>query len=385
MYTVKAVAIFSVLFLSLGCTPSTEQQAAQETGEAVTDAMIGQMIMIGFRGKHIEEVSPTIKEQIAQGLAGSIVLFDYDVVNKEFDRNIESPGQVKKLISGIQALAPQPLMVAVDQEGGRVNRLKPRYGFPDLPSAQHLGEQDNLDSTAYYARQNAENLRSLGFNVNFAPVADLNVNPDNPVIGGIERSFSDDPEAVIRHARTWISVHDSLGIASVLKHFPGHGSSASDSHAGFTDVSDTWQPAELEPYRQLLKTDAAVAVMTAHVYNSRIDSLYPATLSPHYINGLLRDSIGFEGVVFSDDLNMKAVHGLFDFDTIILKSIEAGVDVLTFGNNLEYDESIAPKAIEAIRRLLDEGKISSERIKSSYSRIMALKEQLGVGSGQAQQ
>lgn len=369
---------FLLLLLAFSCSPPAEQEESQDNGETITDAMIGQMIMIGFRGKQITEVSPTIKEQIEKGMAGSIVLFDYDVVNKEFDRNIESPDQVRQLIADIQTLAPQPLLIAIDQEGGRVNRLKPRYGFPGLPSAQHLGELDNLDSTAHYARLNAENLQSLGFNVNFAPVVDLNVNPDNPVIGGIERSFSADPEAVIRHARTWISVHDSLGVASVLKHFPGHGSSTSDSHEGFTDVSDTWQPEELTPYRRLLKTDAAVGVMTAHVYNSRIDSLYPATLSPHYINGLLRDSIGFDGVVFSDDLNMKAVHGLFDFDTIIRKSIEAGVDVLTFGNNLEYDESIAPKAIGAIRRLLEEGKISPERIEASYDRITAMKEKLAL-------
>lgn len=368
---------FLLLLLVFSCSPSAEQVGRQDAGEIITDTMIGQMIMIGFRGKSIDEVSPVIKEQIQKGQAGSIVLFDYDVVNKEFDRNIESPGQVRQLVADIQELAPQPLIVAVDQEGGRVNRLKPRYGFPGLPSAQHLGELNNPDSTAYYARLNAENLQSLGFNVNFAPVVDLNVNPGNPVIGGIERSFSADPETVIRHARTWISVHDSLGVASVLKHFPGHGSSTSDSHEGFTDVSNTWQPVELEPYRQLLQTDAAVSVMTAHVYNNRIDSLYPATLSPHYINGLLRDSIGFGGVVFSDDLNMKAVHGLFGFDTIILKSIEAGVDVLTFGNNLEYDESIAPKAIQTIRRLLDEGKISPERIRTSYDRITALKAKLG--------
>ncbi|MCB0637808.1 MAG: glycoside hydrolase family 3 protein [Lewinella sp.] len=370
MQKVAYLLLFGFLTaLFAGCRPAPAPAAST----AVDDALIGQLIMVGFRGKTIEEMSPVLREQISRGQIGGVVLFDYDVPGKSYDRNIESPEQVALLVHDLQALAPRPLLVAIDQEGGRVMRLKPRYGFPTLPSAQYLGTLNDLDSTAFYARQNAQTLRALGINVNFAPVVDLNVNPDNPVIGGYERSFAAEPDLVTAHARRWIAAHDSLGIISVLKHFPGHGSSTSDSHVGFTDVSTTWSPTELLPYRTLLAEDHQLAVMTAHVFNAQLDSLYPATLSQRVIGGLLRQDIGFQGVVFSDDLQMKAVHELYDFPTIIEKSLAAGVDVLVFGNNLVYEEDIATRTGQTIRQLLAEGRITPERLRASHERIQALK------------
>ncbi len=206
---------------------------------------------------------------------------------------------------------------------------------------------------------------------------DLNVNPDNPVIGGIERSFGAQTSTVVAHASAWIAPHEKAGILSVLKHFPGHGSSESDSHKGFTDVTNTWSVEELAPYQELLATEEGVGVMTAHVFNRSIDSLYPATMSPHYIQGILRDSFHYDGIVFSDDLQMKAVNTLYPFETIIEQTIKAGVDVLVFGNNLkDYDETLAPKTIKTIRKLLDEGKLEEDRLQESYRRVMALKAQL---------
>ncbi len=373
----SAVTIITLLAIicSSSCGPSNST-TDQQNESAISDAMIGQLIMMGFRGKTMDDISPAIRQQIENGTAGSIILFDYDVTTRTADRNIESPKQVEALIAGMQALAPAPLLVAVDQEGGRVNRLKPAYGFPSLPSAQYLGEIDNLDSTSFYAGVNADNLQALGFNVNFAPVVDVNTNPENPVIGGIERSFSANPLEVAEHAAAWIAAHEQRNIVSVLKHFPGHGSSADDSHEGFTDVSDSWDELELEPYRQLVAQEGLLAVMTAHVFNKQIDSIYPATLSPNYITGLLREGMNYQGVVFSDDLQMKAVHALFDFETIVQKSLEAGVDILVFGNNLEYEENLAVRAHAAIRSLLEQGKISPERIRLSYDRVQALKAQI---------
>lgn len=369
--SILLLCFLPLFFLQMSCTPDTSDSSM--SADAITDEMIGQLLMLGFRGKTIDEVSPAIKEQLQAGQIGNIVLFDYDVPTKKADRNVASPEQVKTLVNDLQSLATTPLMVAIDQEGGRVNRLKPAYGFPALPSAQYLGTLNNLDSTAYYAQLNANNLRSLGINVNFAPVVDLNSNPENPVIGGIERSFSADPAQVIAHSRVWTEAHQAKGILSVLKHFPGHGSSTSDSHVGFTDITNTWQPNELEPYKTLLKEDLLLGVMTAHVFNRSIDSIYPATLSPEYIQGILRDDIGYEGVVFSDDIQMKAVHALFEFDVIIEQALAAGVDILVCGNNLEYDEGMAPKMIATIRRLMEEGKVSPERIMESYERVQAVK------------
>ncbi len=376
----QRITLFLLILLALSCqnpTPTNNETVAEETtADPTLEQMIGQMLMVGFRGMTIDSVSQTIKTQIQSGRIGGIILFDYDVLRKEAVRNIASPDQVKQLIHDLKALTDQPLLMAVDQEGGRVNRLKPTYGFPVSVSSKYLGALDNLDSTRFYAQRNAENLKSLGFNLNFAPVVDVDLNPNNPVIGGYERSYSADPAIVTRHARAWISAHVKEGIISTLKHFPGHGSSDSDSHAGFVDITEYWQEKELEPFRQVLGDAQLTALMTAHVVNHKLDSIYPATLSKNVITGILRDQWQYDGVVFSDDLHMKAVNALFDFETILKKSIEAGVDILVYGNNLGYDEEIANKAITAITRMVEQGELPRERIEQSYRRIMQLKSKL---------
>lgn len=370
--TTILMTIFFVLF-SCGNNPAPENKP-----NAVSlEEMVGQMIMVGFRGLTIDEVSPSLLSQLDSGLIGSLILFDYDVPTKSYHRNIESPAQVKLLVSELQKHAKIPLLVAIDQEGGVINRLKPRYGFPRSVSAQYLGDLDNLDTTRYYGQLNATTLNDLGLNLNFAPVVDMNVNPDNPVIAKYERSYSADADRVVKHASVWIEMHHNKGVLSTLKHFPGHGSSAADSHQGFTDVSNTWTPAELKPFRKLCQHDG-VAVMTAHVFNSKLDSIYPATLSENVIKKILRDEWHFDGLVFSDDLQMKAVNALFDFETIIKRSILSGVDVLTIGNNLEYDENVARKMRETVLNLVRTGQLDPNRIKKSYERVMTAKRQLGL-------
>ena len=362
------------LLTFLSCQES--QKKATTTTEPSLSTMIGQMIMVGTRGMTIEEVSPAFQAQIKEGKIGGIVLFDYDVVKKEYHRNIQSPTQVKSLIAGLQALAPTPLFMAVDQEGGKVNRLKTKYGFPHSVSAQYLGDLDNVDSTKYYGNRIATVCKDLGFNVNFAPAVDVNVNPESPAIGKIERSFSADPEMVVKHASLLIEVQNAKGILSTLKHFPGHGSAQADSHYGVTDVTKYWQEKELIPFEKLGKLDENVAIMTAHVANQNLDADFPATLSKKIITGILREKLGFKGVVFSDDMQMQAVNDHFGFETLLEKSINAGVDVLVFGNNLKYDEQIPAKAMEIITKKVESGAISKERIEQSYKRIMKVKHQL---------
>lgn len=364
-----------LIFIQFSCTPKEKAKATTPTAPTL-DEIIGQMILIGFRGMHFQEVNKKVKSQIQNGELGGLILFDYDVETKTAHRNISSPDQVKGLIDSLKMLAPTPLLVAVDQEGGKVNRLKASYGFPESVSAKYLGTLNNLDSTIHYAQINAQTLKALGFNVNYSPVVDVDLNPDNPVIGGYERSYSDKIDIIVKHASVWIKQHDSLGIISTLKHFPGHGSSSSDSHAGFTDVSNLWQKQELLPFQQLSQMDADIAIMTAHVFNNQLDSVYPATLSESTIKGIIRDQWNFDGLLFSDDLQMGAVNDLYDFETIITRSILAGVDVLVFGNNLKYDESIPQKVIATIKNLINEGTISEERIRNSYERIIRYKSQL---------
>ena len=304
------------------------------------------------------------------------MLFDYDVALQSPQRNIQSPGQVKGLVESLKNYSETPLLVLIDQEGGRVARLKERHGFQPTVSAQYLGETGGLDSTAFYASRTAKNLRELGINVNLAPVVDVNINPDNPVIGGIERSFSSDTLKVTEHAREFILQHRNQDVFTVLKHFPGHGSSTEDSHLGLTDVTATWSESELYPYRKLIEEGHAEMIMTAHVYNAKLDSIFPATLSKSVITGILRERLKFDGVIISDDMNMKAITDHYGFEQAIKHAVNAGVDVLTFGNNLIYDPDIAIKAHQIIKNSVLEGEISQERINESYNRVMKLKYRL---------
>lgn len=333
---------------------------------------IAQMLLIGFRAFALSGDEPVVRDVRDLGIGG-VILFDWDDVLKAYERDIASPEQVADLTTALQSYAAIPLLVAIDQEGGRVSRLKERYGFQASVSAQSLGTTNDLTRTRLFAESTAATLRVEGINVNLAPVVDLNVNPGNPVIGKLERSYSLDPDIVCAHARQVIAAHDGNGVATCLKHFPGHGSSTTDSHLGFTDVTPTWSERELLPYRTLIGEDRCRMVMTAHIYNRRLDPEYPATLSHATITGLLRERLGFDGVVVSDDLQMGAIRQHFAFDTAIEKCILAGVDLLDICNEAVYDPDAAPKTIDLVERAVRDGRISRLRIEASCRRILRLK------------
>ncbi|TAE29956.1 MAG: glycoside hydrolase family 3 [Candidatus Kapaibacterium sp.] len=344
------------------------------------DLKIAQMLLIGFRGMSLQETDPFLKD-VKAGRVGSVILFDYDVPTKEFKRNIESPQQVRGLTAQLAKAAREsnvglPLFISIDQEGGRVNRLKPRYGFPPSVSQQYLGKLNNMDSTRFYAAKTAQTLAENGFNLNFAPSVDVNVNPENPVIGKIERSFSAEPSIVASQAAVIVEEHRKKKVITTLKHFPGHGSSKADSHKGFVDVSDTWKPDEIKPYAELIRQNKVDMIMTAHIFNNRLDADVPATLSKRVITGILRDSLKYQGVVISDDMQMGAIADHYGLDVALEKCINAGVDIVCFGNNLQYDPDIITKASSILKRLVLEGKISRARVDESYRRIVALKQKL---------
>jgi beta-N-acetylhexosaminidase len=333
---------------------------------------IGQMIMTGFRGFTVTE-APGIIDDIRKRHIGGVVLFDYDVPLHSPSRNISSPEQLTLLTTELQRLSEIPLLIAIDQEGGKVNRLKPARGFPPSTSAAHLGEIDNADSTRAAALQTARTLRAMHIGMNFAPVADVNVNPQNPVIGKLGRSFSPNPAVVARNAGITADTFHEEGIISTLKHFPGHGSSTTDTHLDFTDITGSWSETELEPYRTLFAKGYHDAVMTAHVFNGKLDPQYPATLSKQVLDGLLRKKLGFGGVIVSDDMQMKAIADRYGLEEAIRLAVEAGVDILLFGNNTTYDPDIASKAATILRSLVEKKIISEKRIDLSYRRVMALK------------
>lgn len=352
-------------------TPAPTSTPVPELGE-----MAGQMLMLGFRGTVLSGDNPIVADVRERSLGG-VILFAEDVPSGEPTRNIASREQLTRLCKALQAQAAIPLLIAVDQEGGEVARLRPEHGFPATRSHAELGELDDVAETRREAATVARRLASVGINLNLAPVVDVDVNPANPVIGALGRSFGADPDTVTRHARAFIEGHRAYGILTAPKHFPGHGSSEGDTHEGFVDVTATWSQTELEPYRALVAEGLAETVMVAHVFNAALDEVFPASLSGTTITGVLREKIGFDGVVITDDLQMGAIAGQWEFEDAIRRAIGAGADILIYANQLQdFDPGLGERAHDTILALVESGDISRERIEASYRRIMALKSRL---------
>lgn len=327
---------------------------------------IGQMIMIGFNGTSVD-TSGVFYKDIRDGKTGGISIYEPNLTLTNTSDNLVA------LIKVLQAASPIVLFTAITQEGGLVNRLKTKYGFPPIPSAEYLGKLDDLDSTKYYADNTAFTLSRLGINLNFAPVVDVYME-SNPVLGSRGRTFSAKTDIIIKHARQVILSHNYFKVNTALKHFPGHGSSTADSHLGLTDVTQTWKKEELEPYRKIIQEGLVKAIMTAHIVNERLDAeKWPATLSNKMITGILRKKLGFNGVVFSDDMNMKAISSAYGLKQSIAMSINAGVDVLLFSGHNNVPPHSATEVVDIIFALINEGKVSKRRINASYQRILKMK------------
>lgn len=330
------------------------------------DIKIGQMILIGFPKADVDQ---EVLREIREGKVGSIILFEKNIPAKN------SFVALKKIIWTYQSAAPIPLFVSIDQEGGRVNRLKDKYGFPRSITADAMGKAKSLDSVRFYAEATASTLAGLGINVNFAPVVDLAVNPNNPVIVKTGRAFSANADSVALLAREFVIQHRKYGVLTSLKHFPGHGSSKEDTHFGMADVTNTWSDNELFPYSSLIKEGYADAVMTSHIVNRSLDKEgRPGTLSSEIIQGILRDRMHFDGIVFTDDMQMHAITKHYGFEDAIRLAINAGVDIMTFSNNIAgSDQRTVDKVHQIIRGFVEKGVIKPERIDESFRRIMRTK------------
>lgn len=336
---------------------------------AQTDSLsikIGQMILIGFADSKVDE---KVLTEIRDGKVGSIIIFEKNIPKTN------SYMGLKKIVWTYQQAATIPLFVSIDQEGGRVNRLKEKYGFPRSISAAYTGKDKNLDSVRFYAQSTAATLAGLGINVNFAPVVDLASNPSNPIIAKVERAYSASEDTVSMMAREVIKAHRKMGVITSLKHFPGHGSSKDDTHLGIADVTNTWKEGELGPYRQLLQEGYVDAIMTSHIVNKKLDARgLPGTLSESILNGLLRKQLGYTGVVFSDDMQMHAITKHYGLEEAIRLAVLAGVDIMTFSNNIMGSEvRTVDKVHSIIKKYVEEGVITQQRIDESFKRIMALK------------
>lgn len=333
------------------------------------DIKIGQMILIGFPKAAVDR---QVLREIGEGKVGSIIIFEKNIPAKN------SFVELKKIVWTYQNAAPIPLLVSIDQEGGKVNRLKDKYGFPKSITAEAMGKANSLDSVRFYAEATAATLAGLGINVNFAPVVDLAANPSNPVIVRSGRAFSNNEDSVALLAKEFIVQHRKYNVLTALKHFPGHGSSIADTHLGMADVTQTWNERELHPYEKLISEGYADAVMSAHIVNRNLDKAgRPGTLSADILNGILRERLNFDGLVFSDDMQMHAITKHYGLEEAIKLAINAGIDIMTFSNNISgSEERTVDKVHGIIKKLVASGAIPKERIDESFRRIMRVKNQL---------
>jgi beta-N-acetylhexosaminidase len=369
------------LLLCVYCATNT---LAHPTPKPSLREKIGQMLVIGFDGTEIDAQSQIVRT-IQDNNIGGVILFNYKDSTKSLYKNISNPAQVKKLNQDLEYVTKQgnlihhrpqlPLLISIDYEGGRVSRLEERYGFPSTLSAAELGKRGFKKAKAQ-AKAMANTLKEAHFNLNFAPELDVNVNPNNPIIGKKDRSFSNNPYKVTDYAKIYAHAFLQQKIQCAYKHFPGHGSSTKDSHLGFVDSTDVWQPNELIPFQKSIHSaESCGVIMTAHNINRQLDaSGLPATLSHKMLTGLLRQKLHFKGVIITDDMQMKAISDNYGLDKSLVLAINAGVDMLLFGNNLS--EQNPKKLIEIIEAKVSSGEIKEQRINEAYERIVALKRSL---------
>ena len=334
-------------------------------GEKYSGLDPASLLMAGFAGPKIDD---DIKKLIVEEKIAGVILFS---------RNIESIEHVSELVAEIRSLAgKRPFLIAVDQEGGRVSRLPPP--FIQLPPMARLGSINDTELTRRIAEALAGELRQLGFNLNFAPVADVNSNPQNPVIG--DRSFSDDPALAASHVCAFIDGLQDKGVAACVKHFPGHGDTSQDSHLELPRVEadlERLRKTEFFPFSMAVKREGSkgpayflppyppAAVMTSHVVYTALDPENPATLSKKIVTELLRDSMGFGGMTATDDLEMKAIDGPMQIGAAAVRAVNAGCDLLLCCKDPQKQYAI----ISELRRARQKGGISNQRLMEAKRRI----------------
>ncbi len=347
------LSIFSNLF-------ANENYTKQEI-----ERMISKMVILGFNGENIDS-NDEIYKNIKSGLGG-VILFDKDPNDKNKRKNVRNKEQLKILTSQLQAISKQKLLISIDQEGGIVQRLKSEDGFVNTPKAFDVGLKGESFAKQTYSLL-AKDLKESGINTNFAPVVDLAINKENKVIVTRGRSFGENSKEVIKYSSIFIEELKKQNVISVLKHFPGHGSSLDDSHLGFVDITNTWNQKELEPYRYFIKNNKVDIIMTAHVYNKNLDKNYPATLSYNVNTNLLRYKLGFEGVLVSDDLQMYAISKHYDLKQTLTLAINSGVNMLLFANQLSKPVTLKQIVDTVYSQILSE-EIALETIINANKRI----------------
>lgn len=331
--------------------------------EMTLEEKIGQMIVAGFEGPRVDG---HVESLIREHQIGGLILFE---------RNIEDEKQLASLIADLKAANKDnrlPLFIAVDEEGGRISRLP--QGSPRFPSSKALGEQDDPDYSFTVGQEIGAALAAFGFNMNFAPVLDIFSNPQNEVIG--DRSFGDNPEIVSELGIAVMRGLQSKNIVSVVKHFPGHGDTRTDSHIGLPVVGydrERLDGFEFVPFKEAIDSGAE-AIMTAHIMYPELDLGKPATMSRKILTGILRHDLGFRGLIITDDLEMGAITKNYALEEAALEAVLAGADILLVCHSSKHQEQVLSRLIAAVQN----GELTVERIGESVARIIRLKQKYSM-------
>lgn len=339
---------------------------------ATLEQMAGQMIVVGFQGDDVGDAAVgSLRDELAAGRLGGVMLLKI---------NVKSLDAVAAMNAAFRAASPALLpFITLDQEGGAVERLTKEVGFKEIPNAAAIAAGNSPEQAEAIYAEMASAIAELGFTVNFGPVADVNLNKDNQIIAKFGRAFSDDPAVVARYDAAFIEAHHAAGLLTALKHFPGHGSSTADSHEGFVDITQTWQLAELDPYRALMADNLVDMVMVGHLYHadySDAGTQTPSSLSPQWITGVLREELGYDGVVISDDLEMGAIRDHLTLKQTITMAVRAGMDVLLFSNTAKYRASLGQEILDILVAEAEADPAFAARIGESYERIVQLKSRI---------
>ena len=361
------VSIVSIYFSACSKIDNENEEPIDGIMEQINnmslEEKIGQMLIVGMEGYEIDE---NIKELINKYYVGGFILFK---------KNIESAQQLINLTNDLKKLNEQnliPLFLSIDEEGGSISRLPPE--FIKSESNRVIGENNDPLLSFEIGGIIAKQIKSLGFNINFAPVLDIDSNPNNPVIG--DRSFGPDPNLVSELGIATMKGIQSQNIVPVIKHFPGHGDTDTDSHLGLPSVDKSFNDLmqfELIPFKNAIE-DGADAVMVAHILYEMIDPLYPSTLSETIIQDLLRDQLGFNGIVITDDMTMGAIMDNYDVTEASIQSIKAGCDIVLICHGYENIINV----LEALKRAVENNEITEDRINQSVYRILTIKHKYGI-------
>ncbi|MBR9826028.1 MAG: glycoside hydrolase family 3 protein [Alphaproteobacteria bacterium] len=323
---------------------------------------LGHMLLMGFIGSTPQTAGADIIEaHLAERRIGGVLFLRH---------NVRSSEGAEGLAARFRAVAPQAWM-ALDQEGGLVQRLSRDLGYTWIPRAMQVVEERGLAGAEMVYGIGAREFTAAGFNMNLAPVADLH-DPDNAVIGRYGRAYGTDGEAIAAYASRFVDAFRDAGAVCVVKHFPGHGRSRGDSHDGFVDITETWSQAELDPFRRLIASGHAPMIMGGHLTHQQLDPTgVPVTFSAPILNGILREEMRYQGVIMTDDLDMGAIRENYDQRDAVLRSIEAGNDIIMLSNSAAPNMELPQTILRWVEEAMEAGRFDEARIDRSVARILA--------------